>query len=595
MVSALNPAQVQSGTVSFIANHSFAFDSEPNSRFDSLKANISWIPIPSQAQIVEMNAKNGEVREEQVNVRRSNSADFTTRIKATIRTERNEPRIDNRVPFPFNDEATDEIRAYDEYLQEDELIQITPEVRSLSTTIAGQQDDLRSVVDSVAEWTATNIEYNLSTTNAEASLPSDVVLKNRNGVCDEITNLFIAQMRSLGVPARYVSGLAYTESDLFDSRWGAHGWAEVYFPGHGWVPYDPTYEQFGYVDGTHVVFSKGTGGEKYGTQYTWRANRVDVGYERNWHTLLKEHTEVSGKDVASTISVTDDAVGFGDTNEVTVTVTNARDYYQTVAATLNPTERLSYVEPRSNILTLAPGEQRNVSWNVIVDSDLNGQYRYTLPVVATVDGRDVRTEFTVSQREQSTVKHDSTTTSYEYTCKTGLDTYREGDNVTISCQTKTPTKICIDEKCGERSKEPTIATEADGISKTVTLRLPGLSTTTLVSVPVKAVPRVTSASAVWNTGNKTLQVTTNMTNRHAATTMNITVNGSVYREIIGLNPGQTNQTVRITTQPGYTANADALVAVGDGEDSSQVPVELTVTETRPWQTRVMDGVIAFFS
>src|SRR3989338_5480956 len=126
------------------------------------------------------------------------------------------------------------------------------DVIGYASEIAEGEDDLYAVVHKAAEWTKNNIKYDLSTLTAEVSQKASWVIDNRQGVCDELTSLFIAMLRSVGIPAKFVSGVAYTESELFPDNWGSHGWAEVYFPGYGWVPYDVTYGQFGYIDPTHV-------------------------------------------------------------------------------------------------------------------------------------------------------------------------------------------------------------------------------------------------------------------------------------------------------------------------------------------------------
>lgn len=58
------------------------------------------------------------------------------------------------------------------------------------------------------------------------------------GVCQDHAQIFIAGARSLGIPARYVSGylLAGDGSELHET----HGWAEALVPELGWVGFDPS-------------------------------------------------------------------------------------------------------------------------------------------------------------------------------------------------------------------------------------------------------------------------------------------------------------------------------------------------------------------
>ena len=51
-------------------------------------------------------------------------------------------------------------------------------------------------------------------------------------------------MRMAGVPARYVQGFLPGERDPAGVETvrlsNSHAWVEVYFPGYGWIPFDPT-------------------------------------------------------------------------------------------------------------------------------------------------------------------------------------------------------------------------------------------------------------------------------------------------------------------------------------------------------------------
>ncbi len=58
------------------------------------------------------------------------------------------------------------------------------------------------------------------------------------GVCQDRAHVFVAAARTLGHPARYVSGYLHIESD--DPELASHAWAEVYVAALGWVGFDPS-------------------------------------------------------------------------------------------------------------------------------------------------------------------------------------------------------------------------------------------------------------------------------------------------------------------------------------------------------------------
>jgi len=61
----------------------------------------------------------------------------------------------------------------------------------------------------------------------------------KRGVCQDISHIFIAAARSLGIPARYVSGY-FRRADGVVHQEAGHAWTEAFIPDLGWVAFDPT-------------------------------------------------------------------------------------------------------------------------------------------------------------------------------------------------------------------------------------------------------------------------------------------------------------------------------------------------------------------
>ena len=78
----------------------------------------------------------------------------------------------------------------------------------------------------------------------EISTPLEQVLKGRRGVCQDFAQLMIGCLRSLGLPARYMSGYILTHPPAGQPRMigadASHAWVSVFCPGLGWVDFDPT-------------------------------------------------------------------------------------------------------------------------------------------------------------------------------------------------------------------------------------------------------------------------------------------------------------------------------------------------------------------
>ena len=63
-------------------------------------------------------------------------------------------------------------------------------------------------------------------------------LARANGACRDLAALFMACARSLGLPARFVSGYQ-AQAETPDGKRHLHAWPEVFLPGAGWRGYDP--------------------------------------------------------------------------------------------------------------------------------------------------------------------------------------------------------------------------------------------------------------------------------------------------------------------------------------------------------------------
>jgi transglutaminase-like putative cysteine protease len=89
-----------------------------------------------------------------------------------------------------------------------------------------------------------NRDFRFDTKATEVSTPVETFFELRGGVCQDFSHLQIACMRSLGLPARYVSGYLRTLPPPGRPRLvgadASHAWCAAWSPGAGWVDFDPT-------------------------------------------------------------------------------------------------------------------------------------------------------------------------------------------------------------------------------------------------------------------------------------------------------------------------------------------------------------------
>ena len=237
-------------------------------------------------------------------------------LNSEVETENKLKKITSKVKFPLKN--LDE--EYVKYTKPTENIDLNENIIKTASDIAEGEDDLYVITHKLAEWVSKNIEYNLKygSSNEKASW----VLKNKIGTCDEFSSLFIALCRALGIPARYVSGVAYSNIPELEG-FGNHAWAEVYFPDYGWIPFDPTYEEFGFINPSHVKLSSSIDSGNTSTSYEWRGKDFEVVTEKlNINAEVKKTVGIKEPSTNIKTKFIKENIGFGSYNLVEATIEN---------------------------------------------------------------------------------------------------------------------------------------------------------------------------------------------------------------------------------------------------------------------------------
>lgn len=120
-------------------------------------------------------------------------------------------------------------------------------VREQAQSIVTEADAQTPVQKALAieQWLADNCTYTL--TPGDPPENTDFVahfLETRQGYCTYYASAMAVLARCEGLPARYVIGYSLTPDTagegLYTARaLNAHAWAEIYFNGIGWIPFDP--------------------------------------------------------------------------------------------------------------------------------------------------------------------------------------------------------------------------------------------------------------------------------------------------------------------------------------------------------------------
>ncbi len=122
-----------------------------------------------------------------------------------------------------------------------------PRVAELARSITGGAETPYDKAAAVEEYLKTNYNYNLTIDPPPfgADGVDHFLFESGQGYSEYFGSAMTVLMRSLGVPSRMTTG--YTTGNLADGSHiyvvtdrHSHGWTEVFFPGYGWIPFEPT-------------------------------------------------------------------------------------------------------------------------------------------------------------------------------------------------------------------------------------------------------------------------------------------------------------------------------------------------------------------
>ena len=137
----------------------------------------------------------------------------------------------------------------DRYVQVPE--DIAPQLRELTLQITEPYDNVYDKVQAVTSYLRNEIKYDTKIVDA---IPADqdpvlwVLFDHKKGFCMYYASAETLMLRSIGIPARMAVGFVEGEYDELKGRYvvaykDSHAWPEVYFPGIGWVEFEPTSNQ----------------------------------------------------------------------------------------------------------------------------------------------------------------------------------------------------------------------------------------------------------------------------------------------------------------------------------------------------------------
>lgn len=124
------------------------------------------------------------------------------------------------------------------FLRETSLTQADATITEFATAVrADTRGDNLALLHALLKGLNREIAFDTDPTHTATTAAEAFAL--RRGVCQDITHIFVAAARSLGIPARYVGG-HFRRVDGVTSQEAGHAWAEAHIENLGWVGFDPT-------------------------------------------------------------------------------------------------------------------------------------------------------------------------------------------------------------------------------------------------------------------------------------------------------------------------------------------------------------------
>ncbi|MET0372480.1 MAG: transglutaminase family protein [Sphingobium sp.] len=140
----------------------------------------------------------------------------------TVETHGVAGRLETRVPPSY-------------FLRETPLTRASDGIRAMAAQVSGA-DGALARLHALSSAVSDAVAYRPGVTTSETTAAQAFAIGA--GVCQDHAQIFIAGARSVGIPARYVSGYLFAEGD--NALHETHGWAEALVPELGWIGFDPS-------------------------------------------------------------------------------------------------------------------------------------------------------------------------------------------------------------------------------------------------------------------------------------------------------------------------------------------------------------------
>ena len=125
--------------------------------------------------------------------------------------------------------------------------ELPPRIRELALNITSEHDGAYPKAKAIEQFLRSNYAYAYATEDTVSPPPGHdpvdwFLFEAKEGTCGQFSSAFVVLARSVGLPARVVSGWAIGATQQSRTVYSnqAHQWAEIPFVGLGWITFEPT-------------------------------------------------------------------------------------------------------------------------------------------------------------------------------------------------------------------------------------------------------------------------------------------------------------------------------------------------------------------
>lgn len=129
-----------------------------------------------------------------------------------------------------------------QYINETEITTVTEDIAAYTRQTFTPNRSMFEATQELMQRIHHDFEFKPGFTTV--ATPLKEVMQQRKGVCQDFAHLAIACIRSVGLPARYISGYIETlppeGKEKLTGVDASHAWFSVFIPNTGWIDFDPT-------------------------------------------------------------------------------------------------------------------------------------------------------------------------------------------------------------------------------------------------------------------------------------------------------------------------------------------------------------------